>query len=375
MADNGLRFQIRHGNGNPVNNLKQYELGYDYTNKKFYIGTGTSTSPSSEEIKYLHLTGGILSGKLTIETTTSDAKAYCKVKDKETDAYIQMGIQTSKERIGICTNGYYDASKNFVSTSINWMIYRDTDGKNIFKGKADSAGTADSATKDGAGDTITSTYLKITNASSTYLTKTSAENTYLKLSGGVLTGSLALGTHQTTSAVILRCNRVVSNTLYRLQIHVTSGGYAGFYLYNPTGATTGNNGDNGDAIGYFTFNGTGAYFKGNTILNSSNYSNYALPLSGGTLTGSLKFSSGAKYIYHTYNDTEYDILRSANTANVSINAKGGYLYLGYYHTTRIYLSPKGENSTAPIVIIGPGTYGTSLPDSGVTGQIFFKLES
>jgi hypothetical protein len=91
----------------------------------------------------------------------------------------------------------------------------------------------------------------------------------------------------------------------------------------------------------------------------------------GTINRDLKFSSGSKHIIHTYNDTDYEILRSADTGNVGLNAKGAYLYLGYYNTTRIYLSPKGANSTAPIVIIGPGTYGTSLPSSGEAGQIFF----
>jgi hypothetical protein len=45
-----------------------------------------------EHDAYLPLTSGTLSDKLTIETTASDAKAYCKVKDADTAAYIQMGI-------------------------------------------------------------------------------------------------------------------------------------------------------------------------------------------------------------------------------------------------------------------------------------------
>jgi hypothetical protein len=82
------------------------------------------------------------------------------------------------------------------------MMYRDTNGKNIFKGNADSATSATKATQDGNGkiiastyltkDGASSTYLTKSNATSTYLTKTDAGNTYLKLSGGTISGNLTV---------------------------------------------------------------------------------------------------------------------------------------------------------------------------------------
>lgn len=58
------RIKIRRGSGNPGNNLLPYELGWDTTNKALYINdNGTS------KITALPLTGGTMSGNLTFSGT------------------------------------------------------------------------------------------------------------------------------------------------------------------------------------------------------------------------------------------------------------------------------------------------------------------
>lgn len=54
------RIQIRRGSGNPGSNLLSYELGWDTTNKALYINDG-----GTPKIAALPLTGGTLSGSIT----------------------------------------------------------------------------------------------------------------------------------------------------------------------------------------------------------------------------------------------------------------------------------------------------------------------
>ena len=60
-----------------------------------------------------------------------------------------------------------------------------------------------------------------------------------------------------------------------------------------------------------------------------------LPLSGGTMTGTI--TSSTSTIIDTYVDTsQYVILQNHNNGNVSLSARGEGLYLGYYNTKTIY---------------------------------------
>ena len=58
------RIKIRRGSGNPGSNLLSYELGWDTTNKALYINDG-----GTSKITALPLTGGTMSGNLTFSGT------------------------------------------------------------------------------------------------------------------------------------------------------------------------------------------------------------------------------------------------------------------------------------------------------------------
>jgi hypothetical protein len=125
-------------------------------------------------------------------------------------------------------------------------------------------------------------------------TPLSNATSYLPLSGGTLTGSTKIQgagvTNPTTadstdnSILSLRGN----NALVRLQFGTrNTGNYAGWIQasYDNTG---GNNGVEPIELNPL---GGNVYANGNLVLNSSNYTSYALPLSGGTLTGNLNMGS------------------------------------------------------------------------------------
>lgn len=70
------RIQIRRGSGTPTsNNLLQYELGWDTTNKKLYIKSGSGTASSdytqiSPNGLYLPLSGGTMTGALKLSNAS-----------------------------------------------------------------------------------------------------------------------------------------------------------------------------------------------------------------------------------------------------------------------------------------------------------------
>lgn len=110
-------------------------------------------------------------------------------------------MQTSMDSVASLFSGTAFPTENLfvgmpcVRTDQN-MLYICTavsdSGSATWKGVLSLTLGAGKAETDGNGATITSTYLKKTDASSTYLTKTSASSTYLPLSGGTLTGALTV---------------------------------------------------------------------------------------------------------------------------------------------------------------------------------------
>ena len=105
-----------------------------------------------------------------------------------------------------------------------------------------------------------------------YLNTTSGDNRYLKLSGGDLNGALVIKTS------VLNPLAVSSNGM----------GYKS-YIYYQNGTSSGNDmgglGFSGKNVPSFRTNSADG-MKEYKLLHENNYSSYALPLSGGTLTGS-----------------------------------------------------------------------------------------
>jgi len=107
---------------------------------------------------YLKLTGGTLTGTLTVKNNTTSCEARLDSNDTGTH--------------GVLSNGYWNGS-SYVNDR-KWIAYRGINGDIYLKG------TADKATQDSDGNTISSTYLK--------------------LSGGTMTGDLILK-NNTTSVI------------------------------------------------------------------------------------------------------------------------------------------------------------------------------
>jgi len=101
------------------------------------------------------------------------------------------------------------------------------------------------------------------------------------------------------------------------------------------------------------------------VLTSSSYSSYALPLSGGTLTGTTYFSGANGGLQANYNG---GVSFYGNEINSGANGVTGSLYLGQRNTNEVYV--KGN------VAIHAGNYGSyALPLSGGTVSGDLRLGS
>ena len=92
------------------------------------------------------------------------------------------------------------------------------------------------------------------------------------------------------------------------------------------------------------------YLNDNLLIHSGNYTDYALPKTGGTLTGPLTLSSGAS---SAYDKTALSFIRTLNSteqARIGTDNSGG---IGVYSVGNIYLRGNvtlGEGSTNGVVI-------------------------
>lgn len=139
---------------------------------------------------------------------------------------------------------------------------------------ATSAGSATKATQDGSGNTITSTYLPLTGGT---ITGNLTTNGVFVLESSVIFSQLGNDTYNigllsvSSSAFLLELPRVSNSstaTLIPFRLEARGGGYGNLYA--------------GDV-----------YSNDYKTLTTNTYSNYALPLTGGTLTGSITFSYGS----------------------------------------------------------------------------------
>lgn len=140
-----------------------------------------------------------------------------------------------------------------------------------------------------------------------------------------------------------------------------AGGGGSLQLYVPYSA--GNGGIGLQArFGNYDVNGGNSWTSWKTLLASDNYSSYALPLSGGTLTGNLVVPSADRAL-------EVNISGGVSLYNNEVNAGAlggtGSLYLGYRRTSQVYV--RGSN-----VVLGSDNYSSyALPLSGgaLTGSL------
>jgi hypothetical protein len=154
------------------------------------------------------------------------------------------------------------------------------------------------------------------SALSGYLTSASAASTYLPLAGGTLTGITLvkrnLGTNDYTNVgqhnLHLRLQR--SSDLKTLELGV---------LDNGTGVIQANEA----GVGYQTLalNPTAGSVtaNGSIVLHAGNYNSYALPLSGGTLTGKLKISLAGGTLPANFFEINNTVAGAGNRAGMQLN--------------------------------------------------------
>ena len=429
MADNGLRFQIRHGKTIPENGeLKTYELGYLYGTGALYMGTSSGCRrlipPGlGDHDAYLPLTGGTLTSSVHIRpTTTTDYKVFSVSRQMnfsdDTNYYVNaMAIAR-------------DTDNKLVRGSL--MLYRKSSLEGIINDNNIISSLKFGLDTEGVSNAWVSGKLLLN--SSNY------SNYALPKSGGTLTGDLIISPTTITNSAYVSIRKKIDTTYYRSRMYVSS---KGFTILDNSIST--NNSD-WTQKGYLAVGESGGVIygsvNGDKILTAANYDEYALPLSGGTLTGTLTLpkirltgtgdasltstahalqigetseqniiiddneiisrkngESTTLYInvggttsinsilttsisLHTagsavtatdVNGKEWNILYNVQNSNknIQLNSTNGDIFIGWENTTGIRL---GCNTNCPIRL-GTGAYGTSLPSSGLEGQIFFKLES
>lgn len=122
------------------------------------ISTGTLSASGNTSV------GGNMS--ITGTTNTSDAinvtkasEPRVKVIDSTSGIWASLHTGSGHKNHGIYSGGYSSDASTFVADP-KWMVYRDGTGAVILNGNADTATSATSATKDGAGNTISTYYQK-----------------------------------------------------------------------------------------------------------------------------------------------------------------------------------------------------------------------
>lgn len=139
------RLQLRHGSTAPTtSNLLSYELGWDGTHHALYINNNGTIKKVGGEGLFLPLIGGTLSGDLSVTKTGT-----VKITANNTSQTHSISLYVNSNS----NAGLYD------DTNSKWIVYCNSSGNVTLNGNANSA---TKATQDGNGDTISSTYLKLT---------------------------------------------------------------------------------------------------------------------------------------------------------------------------------------------------------------------
>lgn len=259
---------------------------------------------------------------------------------------------------------------NYDDTYLRILRYKEgswksTDWEKISAGYADSAGNASTASKWATARTITLTgsvtgSVSIDGSGNVSLaTTTNHTHAYLPLSGGVMEekASISWATQNGKTPYI--------------------GQYAtdGSLLISIEGTST----NNGLVLGGSSGN---LLYKGNKVLDAGNYSSYALPKTGGTLTGNLTVKNIIPYSNNSYNIgstssrwansyfTNSIVIGNANTSSTSTSSSMTYLYKGnielYSNTPFIdfhqnyYNSSYSDYTARIIATAGSGKYGLQL---------------
>lgn len=250
-------------------------------------------------------------------------------------------------------------------------------------------------------------------------------HSYLPLSGGTLSGTLkwsnaltkvtsptvvaafisndsanGLGYASTSDLSVGRAsllsihNTVTSTTTRSTNASSWTGGISGVnYMWGQAFKDTAIGTDTGDIVfavraGQYTSGGTelcvcidGDYYSmGNKVLHAGNYSSYALPRSGGTLSGNVTVQKASGSTIVSVNNTSagkinLQVSDSGNKGIYDSNNSKWIIYSGSDNITKV---PSGQTvSTAAvrnIKILAPGTSVTPGTTAMTTGEIWMRYE-
>lgn len=365
------------------NSSDYYIRSYTSAAVKTWLGLGTNAYSSTS---YLPLTGGTINGTLGFENITTGTRGLNSTIADNDGWYIQgegSGNNNGALRIGTWDDGNEPimVSQGYANTSFARTAYLlDSSGNTSFPGNV----TAPSFTGSLSGNATASTKLYTDGSTSGSLMTfnwsgqggqptwlwggTDPTNMYVynpsnfsvnyaSTSGS--TSTLSYGGLQTmdTSGTLSQGTKfygVYNNgypTMYGNVLNIAGQGY-GQLLIGWSG-TTGAHADNYIRSLRDSAKGTNGWSDWAKILTSANYGSYAVPLSGGTITGSLTVSSTL-------------------TANSGIELYGATPYIDFHfnnsasdYTSRIIESTSGTlTTTGAFKVNGATTLSSTL---GVTG--------
>ena len=319
------------GNAASANYVKLYEARGSTTNLNKaanYVAAGamfhlvasssTTTGKTSFDANILQMNwdnNGGYDSQLGI--STSGSRMQIRSQASAGTAWREVVTATAATQIGSATQPVYisntgqaTACTTYANASVNY---------------ATSAGSATKATQDGSGNTITSTYLK--------------------LSGGTMTGALNFA-NNTWNNVGDDCAMGDCNQSGLIGIKsLNNANRSGFQFYNSSGT----------ALATLAATSSNVITV-STVLYTTGYLQSATHLYLGT--------SG--HVRMLYNNTWYDAVHNHDNGNISINAASGGLYVGYLNTTSInWLNGKatldGNGVFFPAMVdVRPGTHGWAM---------------
>ena len=308
--------------GDPTTDPEKTALYLNLNNGPIYLGGVSATATDAIYMQYtqdasssatgaVRIGGGLgvakkiyagstISAPNFIATHTAGGGSEFKVQYSSTISY-WWGVGTANEN-----HGLYDDKAN------KWIILASAANTWSFDG---NAATATKATQDGSGNTITNKYFQIYNTS--YQGNSSAVTVNDLAKQGPAYGMINHATDNPIGSAtwvhVLNMGWSKANTSWIGQIALHTDGTTMYFRGNGSSAITGK--------------------AWNTVLSSNNYSSYAVPLSGGTMTGALNLPN------NTWNkigdDAQLgDINKGGHIGIQGINGNTGIFFTTYNQTTK-----------------------------------------
>jgi len=325
---NGVRFTNDLGISN--NFTLPSATGYTFT---FPNATGT-LALTTDLGAYLPLAGGTLTGALggTSASFSSSVTANGTLNIQRASGGATTTLQFKNEaganRAKIVFGGSVEELGFYAGDGSTVNLTIASGGASIFS----SSVTATSFVKTSG---TSSQFLKADGSvdSSTYLTTSAAASTYLPLAGGTLTGNLGFAQPV--------------GLLYANGQYIKDNGSGGLFIYSAAA---------------INITSTSLTNNSNTVLDSSNYNSYALPLTGGTLTGALNINVSSGTAMNVAGNAIFRGDTGVGTPRQLIITSGG--------STPVYLEAKGYGANYQ-TDFGIRTFNSA----GTSFEVFYATSS